>query len=112
MRRKAVPWWTEDCSKAVKTRNKAFRILKNTHNFQHLIQYKKAQVLVRRTVRRAKRACWQSFCDKIGGTTPVGDVWGMVKRMGGSRREWDYPVMKGNDETAVSGKDKAEMMVK
>lgn len=108
MRRKAVPWSTEDCSKAVKTRNKAFRILKNTHNFQHLIQYKKKRRSLLGQLGGQKRACWQSFCDKIGGTTPVGDVWGM----GESRREWDYPVMKGNDETAVSGKDKAEMMVK
>ena len=40
MRRKAVPWWTEQCSDAVKQRNKAFRELKKSHTFQNLIQYK------------------------------------------------------------------------
>ena len=68
MRRKAVPWWTEQCSIAVKHRNIAFRTLKRTHNFQNLIQYKKAQAIVRRTIRQAKRTSWQSFCEKIGRT--------------------------------------------
>ena len=112
MRRKAVPWWTEQCSDAVKKRNKAFRDLKRTHSFQNLIDYKRAQAVVRRTVRQAKRSRWQTFCERIGRTTPVGEVWGMVKKMGGNRREWDYPVLKENDVEAVNDKDKAEMMVK
>ena len=112
MKRKAVPWWTEQCGKAVKQRNKAFRELKRTHNFQNLIQYKRAQAIVRRTIRQAKKTSWQAFCEKIGRTTPIGEVWGMIKKMGGNRREWDYPVLKENDEEAVADKDKAEMMVK
>jgi len=36
----------------------------------------------------------------------------MVKKMGGNRREWDYPVMRDNDETAMSDKDKEGMMGK
>ena len=111
MRRKTVPWWTEQCSNAVKDRNKAFRTLKRTHNFQNLIQYKKAQAIVRRTIRQAKRKSWQAFCEKIGRSTPVGEVWGMVKKMGGDRREWFYPVLKENDIIAVADKDKAETMV-
>jgi len=39
--KKAVPWSVE-CEKLVKERNRAFRKLKRTHNFQRLIEYKKA----------------------------------------------------------------------
>lgn len=39
-KRKAVPWWNDKCEEAVKNRNRSFRILKRTHNFQHLIEYK------------------------------------------------------------------------
>ena len=50
-RRKAVPWWTEECGAAVRSRNRAFRVLKRAHNFQHLIQYQ--QALVRRTIHKS-----------------------------------------------------------
>lgn len=59
--RKLVPWWNEECHQAVRTRNKAFRIVKRTHNLQNLIQYKKAQAVVRRTIRQAKRSSWRIF---------------------------------------------------
>ena len=79
---------------------------------QHLIQYKRAQAVVRRMVRQAKRASCRNFCNKIGRTTPVGEVWGMIKRMEGHTREWEYPVMTSEEVTAVSNKDKAEIRAK
>ncbi len=96
--RKLVPWWTEECQQAVRTRNKAFRLVKRTHN----IQYKKAQATVRRTIHQAKRASWIIFYDGIERTTPVGEVWGMIKRMGGDIREWEYPVIVTEEGTRVS----------
>lgn len=55
---KIVPWWSRECKEAVKERNKTFRLLKRTHNFQHLIEYKRAQAMVRQNVRKAKREYW------------------------------------------------------
>jgi len=52
---KIVPWWSRECKEDIKERNKAFRLLKRTHNFQHLIEYKRAQAMVRQNVRKAKR---------------------------------------------------------
>ncbi len=40
--------------KAVRNHNKAFKVMKRTHNFMHMIQYKYAQAIVRKTVRQAK----------------------------------------------------------
>ncbi len=33
------------------------------------------------------------FCDEIGKNTPVEEVWNMIKKMSGVRREYDYPVL-------------------
>jgi len=52
--KKLVPWWTEECRQAVKKRNRAFKLVKNTHNMQHLIQYKKAQANVRNSTSSLK----------------------------------------------------------
>ena len=63
-------------------------------------------------MRKAKRQSWRTFCDKIGRSTPVGDVWGMIKSMRGIRREWQYPVLKLGEDTAESEEEKAEMIAK
>ena len=36
----------------------------------------------------------------------------MIKKMGGDRRVWDYPVIISEEETAVSNREKAEIMAK
>jgi len=75
--KKCVQWWTEECCQTIKRRNKAFRQV-----MQHLIQYKKLREMG-----------WRHFCNTIGITTLVGEVWGMIKRIGGERRESEYLVL-------------------
>ena len=71
---KLVPWWDEKCKQAIKSRNKAFKLVKRYHNFQNLIQYKQAQAMVRKTIRQAKRSYWRKFCGSIGSKTKIGEV--------------------------------------
>ncbi len=64
-KRKEVPWWDDKCKKAVRNRNKAFKVMKRTHNVMHMVQYKYAQAIVR----QAKRMYWRNYCSSIGNTT-------------------------------------------
>lgn len=50
-----LPWWSKECKDAVKERNRAFRSLKKFHNFQSLVEYKRAQAQVRRTEKEGKK---------------------------------------------------------
>lgn len=109
--RKAVPWWCSKCKEVVKERNRAFRRLKRTHNFQHMIEYKQAQAEVRRTIRQRKRMYWREYCSNIGSNININDVWGMIKKMEGNRREWNYPILSDGEQLAISNFEKAEMMV-
>lgn len=97
---------------AVRKINKAFKQLKRPHTMQNFIKCKKAGAMVRRTVRQATRASWNTFCDNIGRTTPVKKIWGMIKRMSRIRRQWDYPLLELEEETAVSNNEQAELMAK
>lgn len=48
-------------------------------------------------------------------TTQIEEIWGMIKNGeggGGDRREWSYPDMIDENETAVTNKEKAEIMAK
>lgn len=107
-----VPWWNKDCRMAVKNRNKAFRVLKRTHSFQNLVLFKKAQATVRRTVKQAKKDCWKRFCDSVGRDTPVGKVWGMIKKMKGNGKQYGYPGLLDGDTMITSNIGKAEIIAK
>ena len=103
---------TKECRKAIKERNKSFRILKKTLNFETLIKYKQCQAVVRCTVKKAKREYWKAFCETLDRTTPIGNVWGMIKRMRGIRKELEYPIMMVEDRVIIGSKDKAEAIAK
>jgi len=109
---KIVPWWSRECKEAVKERYKAFRLLKTTHTFQHLIEYKRAQAMVRQHVRKAKREYWRKFCDSLGRTTPIEKDWGMIRKMRGNGWEYGYPVIIDGDDRITSRKEKAEAIGK
>lgn len=111
-RRKMVPWWSEDCKTAIQARNKAFRKVKATFCFNDMVAYKKAQAHVRRVIRQAKRQQWQQFCNEIGREIQISDVWGMIRRMGGIRRELTLPAIRYNNKVMISNKDKAEALAR
>ncbi len=48
----------------------------------------------------------------MGRETEIGQVWGMIKRMNGIKREFGYPILRDGDTTAVKDEEKAEMLAK
>lgn len=88
--KKSVPWWSNECSVAVRSRNKAFKKLKKNHCFQNLIEYQRMQANVRRVIKLTKREYWRKFCSTIGRETKIDKVWYMIKRMNGIKREYGY----------------------
>ncbi len=107
---KNVPWWNDECSKAVKARNKAFKYVKKYHSQDVLIEYKRKQAVVRKTIKTQKRNFWRNFCNSIGRDVKLSDIWGMIRRMGGVRRNYELPVLKSGDKVAVNNLEKAEVL--
>ncbi len=64
-RKKLVPLWTQECTKAIQSRNKAFKDLKKTLCFQNLIDYKRKQAMVRNIIKRTKREYWRKYCEVL-----------------------------------------------
>jgi hypothetical protein len=109
-KKKIIPWWTIECDQAIKSRNKAFKILKRNQNFQNLIEYKKMQAIVKRVIRNTKREYWRNYCNSLGRETDIGKVWKMIKRMNGIKRDYSYPVLVSDRTTAVINEEKATML--
>ena len=109
---KIVPWWSKECKEAIQNRNRAFRAVKRTLNFQNLIEYKRCQAIVRKVVKKSKKDYWQTFCNTIGRTTPIQQVWGMIRRMRGLGREYGYPGMVDGGRVVTDSRGKPELIAK
>ncbi|KAJ8370200.1 hypothetical protein SKAU_G00102280 [Synaphobranchus kaupii] len=110
--RRAVPWWTDECSEAVRARNQAFRALRVSMTQQAVLEYQRLKAMVRRTIKRTKRAAWRRLCSTFGRETRMTDVWRIVKKMrgcGGMRR---VPVLVDGDLVARTDGEKANMLAK
>ena len=77
---------------------------------ESLGQYKRSQAVVRRTVRAAKRACWRQYCSEVGREVQLSDVWGMMRKMSGIKRNTTILILMSNSRTAFSGIEKAMLL--
>jgi len=75
---KMVPWWNKECDDAIRRKRRAYKKVRRMHSYPDLMEYKREQAQVKKVVRRAKRQYWKEFCDKIGRSTPIGEVWNMI----------------------------------
>lgn len=77
-------------------------VVKRTHNFQNLSEFKRLQGNVRKTIKNAWKDYWRKFRNSIVRETEIGKIWGIIKRMNGIKREYGYPVLNENENAAVT----------
>ncbi len=108
---KNIPWWKEECSKAIKERNKTFKQLRENMSMSNLVEYKKARAKTRRIIKNAKREGWREFCSTIGKDTPMDKIWNMLRNMSGKgTKSTLIPVLIEEDKVAVIDINKANML--
>ena len=56
-----VPWWTRDCTEAVRDRKRGLRQFHRTHRPEDYLQYKLFKTRARRTLRQARQKFTNSF---------------------------------------------------
>lgn len=107
------PWWKEECSNAIKERNKAFKQLGGKICMRNLVAYKKARAKTRRIIKNAKREGWREFCSTIGKDTTMDKIWNMLRNMSGKgKKSALIPVLIEEEKVAVIDIDKANMLGK
>lgn len=78
---------------------------------ESLNEYKRAQAVVRRTIRTAKRTCWRQYCNSIWRETKLSEVWGVIRKINGVKRSNTISVLQSSGTVAVSNEEKAELLV-
>lgn len=107
-----VPWWSHDCTKIIKERNRANNKLKRHISTENLNIYLKKKAEAQKILRQAERNYWQNFCQRLNPYVPESMVWSTIKRLKGSsnqkRKSQNIPVLKDNEREILSDKEKAE----
>ena len=108
--RKAVPWWNDECSKAVKERNKALRVLRRNLSQENVLDYQRKRAAARKIIKGRKKETWREFCSSIGRGVELGDVWSMFKRMSGKRTTVKIPALVEGESLMLEDQDKADAL--
>ena len=90
------PWWNEDCDKVTDIKLKAKRKLQHHPSIENLIHFKKAEAIVRKTVKAAKKDSFEKYCNSINSFSPITQVWKKVN---------SFRSMKGNEKTNLTSQD-------
>ena len=79
------PWFTEECKKAIKDREKALKALRRNPDYNNLEFFRLCRAKARRTIKKSKRDSWQNYISKLNIHTPTTKVWEMIKKIKGKQ---------------------------
>ncbi|KAI5738278.1 hypothetical protein M8J77_004905 [Diaphorina citri] len=107
-----VPWWNEDCYKAIKEKNKCFRRYKRTLLLEDFILFKRARAISRKTVWNAKKESWKHFIGSININTSSKEAWSNIKKILGKKSDqFGIPSLTIGTETITDKKKIADVLV-
>ena len=59
MRKRMVPWWNVECSRAIRRKRAAFLKMKRSFRYAGIMQFKELRALARKTILHAKKSYWK-----------------------------------------------------
>jgi ribonuclease HI len=101
------PWWTCECSEAVKRKRNASRRYQKSKQLVDKIYFKRLAATARKTIRQAKNNSWRQYVSSINRLTPISAVWKRIKKMKSKYAAPRLPVIIDNgtligDQTEVA----------
>lgn len=69
-----APWWNKECDKVVQDRKDAASKFRKQSNYENYEQYKKCEVIAKRTFIKARKESFYEFCNNLNRTTPISRV--------------------------------------
>ena len=82
-RRKAKPWFDEDCQAAKKERNKANRLAIKHASAANSMRSRLIQARTKKLFKQKKRDSWKKYVSSVNVNTPSKKVWNMIRKITG-----------------------------
>jgi hypothetical protein len=106
---KQLPYWTAECSNAVKLRNTARNKFNKTKNAGDGEKYRKLKGIAQKTIKETAKQHWQSLCSSFDNNTKLGAVWKLAKKMQGKTSQFSIPTLNQN---ITDDRDKANVFAR
>ena len=111
-KRPLVPYWTDDCKKAVKVRNRKRAIYRRLRCESSFEEYKRAKGHAQWIIKSAKRACWQKHCASFDGSTGLATLWRTIKGLNGNCSGPRIPPIASDSGSPLGNTEKAETLAR
>ena len=82
-KRKAKPWFDEDCQAAKKERNKANRLANKHPSAANSMRARVIQARTKNLFKQKKRDSWKNYVSSVNVNTPSKKVWDMIRKITG-----------------------------
>ena len=88
-KRKAKPWFDEDCQAAKKERNKANRLANKHPSAANSMRARLIQARTKKLFKQKKRDSWKNYVSSVNVNTPSKKVWNMIRKIAGKNVAYD-----------------------
>ena len=93
-KRKAKPWFDEDCQAAKKERNKANRLANKHPSAANSMRARLIQARTKKLFKQKKRDSWKNYVSSVNVNTPSKKVWDMIRKITGKKCSEPYASLK------------------
>ena len=106
-KRKAKPWFDEDCQAAKKKRNKANRLANKHPSAANSMRARLIQARTKKLSKQKKRDSWKNDVSSVNVNTPSKKVWDMIRKITGKNVASPMHHLKDDNGTLIT--DRVEM---
>jgi hypothetical protein len=105
-----VPWFDQNCKKAIKERKKAQRKVFSEPTSANIQNFKMLRAKARYVVKQQKKNSWRNFCSTLNSKTQTQKVWKAIRKIKGKRGSSSVGHLKVNDTFITEKKQVADLI--
>ena len=106
----SVPYWTDECSLAIKERKRARKKVQKTKLPQDYLVYKHKKAVAQKIIKSSKKvAYWHTYCNSLNKNSNFYKIWKTVKRMNNIDNTSNViPILRVGNKEYITDKHKVE----
>ena len=101
-KRKAKPWFDEDCQAVKNERNKANKLANKHHSAANSMRARLIQARTKKSIKQKKRDSWKNYVSSVNVNTPFKKVWEMICKITGKNVASHMHHLKDENETLIT----------
>jgi len=109
-RPKRNPWWSTECTEAIRNRKTALRRYQRSSLLSDKITYSRARAIAKNTLLKAKRTSWQQYINSLNVNTPMSKIWKRIRKIRGTYQNIKQPYLIKDNSHITDKNDVAELL--